>query len=174
MKSAMPRPSRSFTVEVKGRRKAVPFSWDSALAVVSPNPPSHPVFQPKRSQDPWPSAPDGSMIQPNRRILPDLLADERQRTEMPGVAKTKRSRRPPKQPRQITLDPLPGSPDLLVTKVVKAPISAEADEKVRREAPEPRASRRSKAALTTFRTRRSGAKLGPGERWKRRLPALLR
>ncbi|KAB0267869.1 hypothetical protein [Microvirga brassicacearum] len=164
----MLRQHRAFTVEIKGRRKAGAFDWKSAFAAAE-NPQklsrALPQVRTSRSED---------NIPPNepapRRVLPALPQDEL--PSKPPVAETTAVIRPA-PPVETTL---PRAPALTSGAKRVAVAKLTSDRPVGNEAAE---SDRPQAAIPPpidpiYRTRRIAAALSRAEKWKRRLPVVLR
>ncbi|MDF2809833.1 MAG: hypothetical protein K0S56_864 [Microvirga sp.] len=163
----MPRLNHSFTVEFRGRRKTTSLSWADLMPkeVAAP-----PIREEKNSQS---SPPANAAIdveeRPKGRILPSLVSEFKSVSTAsetpPKPARTRKKRIQPRSPQRG------GPTDVTVLEIDMTP------EAVSAPVPESKQADRDRVARSRnqwHRRSRSTASLPRSEKWKRRLPTILR
>ena len=164
----MLRQHRAFTVEIKGRRKAGAFDWKAAFAAAENSQKLTPALPQVRTR---PSHDEIRPLEPApRRILPALPKDEP--ISEPPVEETTAVPCPVQAVETAhALAPAltPGDKGIAVAKLTSdRPVGNEAAQSDPPQAAVP------SPIEHIYRTRRIAAALSRAEKWKRRLPALLR
>ena len=158
----MPRQNRAFTVEIKGRRKSAAFDWKSAVAAAE----TPPVLR-EVSRSPATAGVSSGAPTP-RRILPALPRTD----TVPDapLATTRRARRDEDKP----LPPVAASAS--IDEAVPAPQPPVDRPAEKATGPSDRAepSMTPSPIRRMCRTDRIALALSRAEKWKRRLPAILR
>ena len=158
----MLRQNRAFTVEIKGRRKSGAFDWKSAVAAAE-NPPVLPEVRKSPAKAGLPSdAPTP------RRILPALPKNDTG-PDAP-LAPTRRAR-PDADKRR---PPVPASPAIDEDVPARQPSVDRPAEKATGPSDCPQPSMTPSPLRRMGRTDRIASALARAEKWKRRLPAMLR
>lgn len=161
----MSRPSRSFTVEIRGRRKPAPLSWAD---LISKEVTASPIGEEKNSQSSPPNNATIDAEKPSKgRILPSLVPEFGSVSvcsDTPSKPVKTRKKREPRLPKAT------GQKDstFLATDMTPAAISAPAPENKQRD--------EDRVAPSPWRRRRppKATYLARSEKWKRRFPAILR